>query len=297
MKKRSRTESVFRKKGFFIALYSCLGVVATLAVVVTVTNNQDNTGDFIAHTPQEEILAVGADQVESYLADFDHEAWFRPRNTEDNTPTQPTEPLTQPPAPTQPYTQPAPATEPATTAPPPEANVAPATEPPTQPPTVSELPVEPMPDTMYVPSFAPFAEGNQMYWPVQGETLMPFSNTALVYDPTLDQFRTNDNIRIAAEEGDAVRAGAYGRVIATGRSARQGSYIKVDHGNGWTAVYAQLMDTKLVEVGDIVYAGQVIGGVGQPSIFGSAHGPHLHLRIEQDSVAVNPYDVLVARGY
>ena len=125
---------------------------------------------------------------------------------------------------------------------------------------------------------------------------MPFSATVPIYDPTLDQFRVNDNLRIAAEVGDAVRAGADGRVIGIGRNIRQGNYITIDHGNGWVATYAQLMDTPLVAEGEIVRSGQIIGGVGQPSIFGSAHGAHVHLRIERDDVAVNPYYVLMERS-
>jgi len=149
---------------------------------------------------------------------------------------------------------------------------------------------------MQVATFTPFAEGDNMQWPLYGETVMPFSIDALIYDPTLDQFRTNDNLRIAANEGDPVRAGAYGRVIATGRNVRQGNYITIDHGNGWVATYGQLMDSMLVSEGDIVSSGQVIGGVGQPSIFGSAHGTHVHLRIQRDDQPINPYYVLATRS-
>jgi len=134
-----------------------------------------------------------------------------------------------------------------------------------------------------------------MMWPVYGDTVMPFSGTSLIYDPTLDQFRTNDNLRIAAYEGDAVRAGADGRVTAIGQNVRQGNYVVIDHGNGWIATYGQLMDNPLVTEGDIVQAGQIIGGVGQPSIFGTENGTHVHFRVERDQVAVNPYYVLAER--
>ena len=289
---------LFRKKGFFIALYSCLGIVATLAVIVTINSRSPgDSGTSIAYE-QEETLPVGADQVDPYLAGLDEDAWFRPRRTEPEPPPQ----TTPTPAPTRPA--PPPVTPPPQTTEPPatDPGVAPEAEPAGETPVSEEPAEEPSAaqpiaqDHAAAPTtFAPFAEGDRMAWPVYGETVMVFSASALIYDPTLDQFRTNDNLRIAANEGDAVRAGAAGRVIAVGRNVRQGNYVTIDHGNGWLATYGQLMESIIVTEGDIVQRGQVIGGVGQPSIFAYENGTHLHLRIERDEVAVDPYDVLVAR--
>ena len=311
MKNTEHSEGgVFRRKGFFVALYACLGVVAVLALVVTVANRPQETQenhDFAYEAP-EETLPVGADQVESYLAGADEEAWFRPRQPP-STPDPPVplvpEPVPdapgrQPPAPSPtpppqpPSSFPGPPDEPQVQQPlaPPEPAPPPAPPPAAAPQAAAPAPVPPTPPAPY---FTPFAEGDRMAWPIQGETVMPFSINALVYDPTLDQFRTNDNLRIAAEEGDPVRAGAHGRVIAIGHNVRQGNYVTIDHGNGWVATYGQLMDSHMVSEGDIVNSGQIIGGVGQPSIFGSANGTHVHLRIKRDDVAVDPYDVLTAR--
>jgi len=291
--------SLFRKKGFFIALYSCLGVVAVLALVVTVLNSPTtNDGTSIAYE-LEQTLPVGADQVDSYLAGLDEDAWFRPRQQPEQPPTPPpaTEPPQQPqrpmtPPPTSPTLPPAdPGTQPTgETAEPPTPEATPSPTP--SPESTEETPLP----TPQVATFAPFADGDRMIWPVYGETVMAFSTTALIYDPTLDQFRTNDNLRIAASEGDAVRAGADGRVLSVGRNVRQGNYVVIDHGNGWVATYGQLMENPLVAEGEIVRQGQVIGGVGQPSIFGTENGTHVHLRIEKDEVAINPYYVLVERG-
>jgi len=303
--------NIFRKKGFFIALYSCLGVVAALAIVVTVANRPPaEQGTEFAYE-QEETTPVGADQVDSYLAGFDEEAWFRPRQPQPEPqppprqPSQPPSPQRPPSPPPTPPTQPPPQPPPGT--PPTGEPVEPHVEQkPAEPPGTEPAPApEPSPTSEYEPTpapqsqaahFTPFSDGDRMAWPVYGETVMPFSANALIYDPTLDQFRTNDNLRIAASEGDPVRAGAYGRVIATGRNVRQGNYVIIDHGNGWVATYGQLMDSVPVSEGDIVSSGQIIGGVGQPSIFGSANGTHVHLRIERDEVAINPYYVLTARG-
>ena len=315
MKNTEHSEgAVFRKKGFFIALYACLGVVAVLALVVTFANQGANrpTNEFAYQDP-EEALPVGADQVESYLAGFDEEAWFRPRQppAPPEPPAPPDPPGWQPPSTSVPPRTPPSVPPPSAPAPvDPSEPVRPPAQPQVTQPTAPETTPEPKPEPPPTPQaaqpapepvpqvahFTPFSEGDRMVWPVVGETVMPFSIDALVYDPTLDQFRTNDNLRIAAGEGEPVRAGAYGRVIAIGRNVRQGNYVTIDHGNGWVATYGQLMDSVMVAEGDIVSSGQIIGGVGQPSIFGSANGTHVHLRIERDDVAVNPYDVLIARG-
>jgi len=263
-------------------------------LVVTVLNSTTtNDGTSIAYE-LEQTTPVGADQVDSYLAGLDEDAWFRPRR--EDPPPSPPEPPQPPQRPTTP-----PPTSP--NLPPPDPDAQPTGET-TEPPPASEPPAptpppessdETTPPASVVATFTPFADGDRMIWPVYGETVMAFSTTALIYDPTLDQFRTNDNLRIAANEGDAVRAGADGRVISVGRNVRQGNYVTIDHGNGWVATYGQLMDNPLVAEGEIVRQGQVIGGVGQPSIFGTENGTHVHLRIEKDEVAINPYDVLMER--
>jgi murein DD-endopeptidase MepM/ murein hydrolase activator NlpD len=121
---------------------------------------------------------------------------------------------------------------------------------------------------------------------------MPFSTTSLIFDPTMDRFSTNDNIRIAANEGDPVRAGADGRVVSIGKDFWRGNYITIDHGGGWTSTLGQLMESVLVREGEIVRAGQVIGGIGQPSGSASLNGTHVHLHVMHNNLPVDPYDLL-----
>jgi len=137
---------------------------------------------------------------------------------------------------------------------------------------------------------------DRMVWPVIGDITMDFSPNVMAFDPTFAGFRTNDDIRIAAQEGTPVRAGADGRVAAIGHSVNYGHYVMLDHGNGWMARYGQLMEAAMVSVGEVVRAGQVIGGVGQPAVFGTMLGTHFNFRITHDGIAVNPHSVLEARA-
>ena len=271
-------DSIFRKKGFFIALYSCLGAVAILALVITITNF--GQPGFQAEDYDEEAAYVGADQVEPYLAQADEEAWFRPRQT-------PPPPTPPPPRPTPPPDRPS--------GPPESEQAIPIPAEPTPPPPTVEVETEAPPQVQLPTTFAPFDEDTRLLWPVYGPVAMQFSMDSLIYDPTLDQFRTNDDLRISAESGTNVQASAEGRVLSIGRNVVRGNYVKIDHGNGWIATYGQLADSKLVGEGEIVQAGQSIGTVGSPSLFGSMLGYHVNLRVTRDDVPVNPYALLAAR--
>jgi len=272
--------NLFRKKGFFVALYSCLGAVAILALVITIANFGQPGFQAEDYDYEQETADVGADQVIPYRAQVDEEAWFRPRQTP-----QPEQPLSTPPPDARPATPPAPPSieqepiEPVMPSPQPEAEAAETPPPPPPPPT----------------AFEPFAVGDELLWPVYGDIAMAFSMDALIYDPTLVQFRTNDNLRIYAEEGAHVQASANGRVLTIGSNVVRGNYVQIDHGNGWVATYGQLDGNKLVQVGDVVQAGQLLGTVGEPSIFGTMHGPHVNLHLTHEDVPVNPYELLAAR--
>jgi murein DD-endopeptidase MepM/ murein hydrolase activator NlpD len=134
-----------------------------------------------------------------------------------------------------------------------------------------------------------------MVWPVEGEVVMPFSMDAAIRDNTLQQYRLNNHMRIAAEEGDIVRAGADGRVLQVSYGNRMGHFVVVDHGDGWVATYGQLTPATNVREGDIIRTGQIVGTITQPSIFGYYDGPHLHFMLVHDDEHVNPYHFLAGR--
>jgi murein DD-endopeptidase MepM/ murein hydrolase activator NlpD len=124
---------------------------------------------------------------------------------------------------------------------------------------------------------------------------MPFSEGGIpVWNVTLDRFALSDHMRIGADEGEVVRAGADGRIVRVGYGNRMGNYVVIDHGDGWQAVYGQIAPGTLRE-GEIIRTGQVLGTVAQPSIFGYYHGPHLHFSLSREDTKINPYNYLRAR--
>lgn len=137
-----------------------------------------------------------------------------------------------------------------------------------------------------------FSETSKMIWPTLGDIVMTFSSDVLIYDQTLDQYRTNDSISIGADEGSAVLAAADGKVVAIDNDRVKGNNITLDHGNGWMTTYSQLSDDFVVKNGDIVIKGDIIGKVAVPTKYGVNLGTHLDFKVMQNTVPINPLSVL-----
>ncbi|MCC8096975.1 MAG: M23 family metallopeptidase [Eubacterium sp.] len=134
-----------------------------------------------------------------------------------------------------------------------------------------------------------FDENSQtMLMPVEGQIVMDYSPEIAVFDATLEQYRTNDTICIAAESGTPVAAAADGVVTETGFDEINGNSVVIDHGNGWMSTYSQLGENIPVAVGDIVNAGEIIAQIGEPTDFQSALGSHLEFYLTHNDESADP---------
>ena len=97
-------------------------------------------------------------------------------------------------------------------------------------------------------------------------------------------------IDIAAGEGAPVYAADSGVVTMAqgGDNYGYGNVIQIDHGNGYSTIYAHL---SVIGVGvcQSVYAGQWIGSSGNT---GNSQGAHLHFEVRQGGGFINPWFVL-----
>ena len=344
MNNKATKETVVQKRGFYIALYSILAALLILAAVISYNNYTAVTKarEIRAQIAAEDLQAVGASQVESYLASRaapTHEppssgtspglrATPAPRSAPVTpaprpvpvTPAPGTAPAAPRTAPTVPAQQPAPATNPtpaqstpAQSTPSAGAQAQPvettqSSTPNTSPATggqqekenesadpnaILNTPTRNNRTSEFAsPIVEVFTEGNTMRWPVLGEVVMDYSSDHMVYDRTLEQFRTNNVLCIATDIGTPVQAAAGGVVRSVTNSRELGNTIILDHGNGWSTFYSQLQDGVLVKEGDVVNAGQVIGGVGAPSLYYVLLGNHLGFSVSYNDSYLDPKQLL-----
>jgi len=104
-------------------------------------------------------------------------------------------------------------------------------------------------------------------------------------DPFTKVKKFHNGMDFSAPRGTPVYATGDGRVErADSRSTGYGNHIRVNHGYGYTSLYAHLYKYN-VRVGQRVKRGDVIGFVGST---GRSQGPHLHYEIFKDDVHINP---------
>jgi murein DD-endopeptidase MepM/ murein hydrolase activator NlpD len=118
-----------------------------------------------------------------------------------------------------------------------------------------------------------------LVWPVEGPVISTFGQRSRGWHAGID---------ITADIGSEIYAAAAGTVVYSGWIRAYGQVIKIQHSNGFITLYAH-NQKNLVEVGEDVEAGQVIGTVGRS---GHATGPHVHFEVRRDGKAYNPLHLL-----
>ena len=95
----------------------------------------------------------------------------------------------------------------------------------------------------------------------------------------------HNGLDFSAEEGDSIRAISNGIVrIAGEHFFYNGNFVLLDHGQGLSSVYLH-MSKLLVETGQQVKKGEVLGLIGAT---GRATGPHLHLGVQWYKKRIDP---------
>ncbi len=109
-------------------------------------------------------------------------------------------------------------------------------------------------------------------------------------DPITGKAKFHNGIDIAAAYGSNVEAAGAGRVVFAGTQGSYGETIVIDHGAGRQTRYAHLSE-RLVQAGDTVSAGQVVGLAGSS---GRSTGPHLHFELLVNGTPVDPQSAMSA---
>ena len=124
--------------------------------------------------------------------------------------------------------------------------------------------------------------------PVDGDIIKDYSKDNLIYSNTLQEWTTHLGIDYAAEKTSIVKAAAEGTIKSIKNDPRYGLILVIEHNNGFTSTYANLLSTEFVKVGEKVTEGQTIGTVGNTAIFEIADETHLHFEIQKDGVNIDP---------
>ena len=120
----------------------------------------------------------------------------------------------------------------------------------------------------------------------------PYSMDKLIYSVTLDQYMTHCGVDIEAPEDAQVVAVADGTVTAVYEDDRYGTSIEITHPGDIVSVYSNLSTAEMVETGDVVSGGQIIGGVGSTGLFESLEPAHLHFEMLKGGAYVKPGDFI-----
>lgn len=101
--------------------------------------------------------------------------------------------------------------------------------------------------------------------------------------------RPHLGIDLASKKNTPILAAQGGTVIYSGREFRgYGKMIMIESGNGWATLYAH-MEKILVQEGEKVTQGQIVGAMGRT---GRATGVHLHFEIRKDRGPIDPLPLL-----
>ena len=110
------------------------------------------------------------------------------------------------------------------------------------------------------------------------------SNFGTRNDPFTGKPSKHRGIDFAGKIGTELMAVAPGRVVSAGERVGYGTTVEIDHGLGFTTLYAHLSQITVAR-GDWVRPGTVVGLAGST---GRSTGPHLHYEIRYKGVPFDP---------
>ncbi len=127
--------------------------------------------------------------------------------------------------------------------------------------------------------------------PVNGTKTKPYS-VSPIFSEVLEDWRSHEAIDFSADIGSEVLSAEKGRVKFVGKDSLLGFCIRIDHGNGFETLYANLHGETTVIEGQEIAKGHIIGYVGESSLIESGEGAHLHFEMRKNGKRVNPEEYI-----
>lgn len=113
-----------------------------------------------------------------------------------------------------------------------------------------------------------------------------YNSFGMRFHPILKRYKRHEGLDIITNRGSPVIAPANGIVTFVGRRSGYGLEVEINHGFGYTTLYAHLSKS-LVKKGQRVHRGDLIAKTGSS---GLSTGPHLHYEVSHNGVKLNPAD-------
>ncbi len=146
------------------------------------------------------------------------------------------------------------------------------------------------------------AKGNKKYYTENGESLqkaflrnpIDFARVSSTFTtqrvhPIFKKVRAHKGTDYAAKTGTPIKSTGDGNVEFIGTQNGYGNVVIVDHGRGYSTLYAHMNGFKKgLKKGSKVSQGEVVGYVGST---GYATGPHLHYEFKINGIAQNSLTV------
>ncbi len=136
-----------------------------------------------------------------------------------------------------------------------------------------------------------FTGEDRLAWPVEGNVILGYSMDTTTWFPTLEQYRCNPATVIQSDVSTPVRAPADARVIELGSNEEIGSYLRLDLGNGYTALCGQLKEIPVVE-NEYLHKGDVLGYIAEPTKYYSIEGNNLYFEFFHENEPIDALDYL-----
>lgn len=127
--------------------------------------------------------------------------------------------------------------------------------------------------------------GGKFMWPLPAANNVITCKYGMRTHPVTKKYKLHSGIDLRCSTGTKVYAANAGTVTTSGYSSAWGNYIIINHGGGYTTLYAHLK-SRNVSKDAKVKQGDVIGYSGNT---GYSTGPHLHFEINKNG---SPYDPL-----
>lgn len=126
--------------------------------------------------------------------------------------------------------------------------------------------------------------------PAGGYVMREYTEDALVFSPTMNDYRVHLGVDIAGKVGDPVYAFCEGTVKEVTNHPFMGKTVVISHANGIESRYMNLANElpENIKEGATVSVGTVIGAIGETALAECADSPHLHFEVWANGKQVSP---------